>query len=171
MSFYIEKGEMRSNTMLLNIWTLDCFYACRLPLQHLISNFRKRQKVDEGGSSNIAEMDEEAQMAAAIKASLEQMVSSKDTEENDDGDNIELSDFDDTVDTSKDSLSETPRGEKSKLESQATPVNGEHNGSEKGGQSVKDEDIGWRKYLGEPGDELTNILIRLVIICMNLALI
>ena len=31
-------------------------------------------------SSNIAEMDEEAQMAAAIKASLEQMVSSKDTE-------------------------------------------------------------------------------------------
>ena len=79
-SFYIEKGEMRSNTMLLNIWTLDGFYACILPLQHLISNCRKRQKVDEGRSSNIAEMDEEAQMAAAIKASLEQMVSSKDTE-------------------------------------------------------------------------------------------
>jgi len=123
---------------------------------------RKRQKVDEGGSSNIAEMDEEAQMAAAIKASLEQMVSSKDTEENDDGDNIELSDFDDTVDTSKDSLSETPRGEKSKLESLTTPVNGEHNGpiAEDGGQNGKDEEIGWRKYLGEPGDELTNILIR-----------
>ena len=65
--------------MLLHVWTRDGFYAY-YPLQHLISNFRKRQKVDECGSSNIAEMDEEAQMAAAIKASLEQMVSSKDTE-------------------------------------------------------------------------------------------
>eukprot|EP00088_Acartia_fossae_P041974 TRINITY_DN4393_c0_g1_i4.p1 TRINITY_DN4393_c0_g1~~TRINITY_DN4393_c0_g1_i4.p1 ORF type:complete len:532 (+),score=166.90 TRINITY_DN4393_c0_g1_i4:54-1649(+) len=110
------------------------------PRKRLKPNMDSDSGGGAGSSANLAELDEDAQIAAAIKASLEHAVAG-DSQNDSKEDNLELSGgYEDDDEVSKDSFSEafqpldnkssnsskdkgseTSRGEKSKLESRVSP--------------------------------------------------
>ncbi|XP_023330095.1 UBX domain-containing protein 7 [Eurytemora carolleeae] len=113
-------------------------------------------------TDHVADMDEEAQLAAAIKASLvETLAASNPQEEEDD---ISLGGWEDESDSNLLPGSNPVNG---RLEDTGSnPVNGRLEGT---GEPEKGEpckavngggDESWKKYLGSTDDPLTSILIR-----------
>jgi len=103
-------------------------------------------------SENILEMDEEAQMAAAIKASLAETLDGGEADSSD-GSDLETFTDDDNTNNSFEIKRKVPNGtggkcspEKEKSESKRIP-------------SAQDEDPSWESFLGV-SEEKSNILIR-----------
>jgi len=132
----------------------------------------KDESNEADGASTVAEMDEEAQLAAAIKASLADTLTSNQQEPD-----MDLNLSDDEADSpmkrrpndcpTTDSVGVTEPGAELRGEPLKPTSNGLTNGSvgedsrqEDGSATTNGKTATWRTYLGQADDPLTNILIR-----------
>ena len=107
-------------------------------------------------TGTILEQDEEAQMEAAIRASLQETLASRDDDDDDEDTDIEtFSDEDSDLSVKK---INAVNGESSKAVDVVTNGNGRLNETDNSEEG--DEETDWEKYLGADTDPVANIMIR-----------